>query len=103
MRRAGICQLPNVYVHHCIEKGVRVYSLHNALTNVNIRLLLDWQIWRKKSPEGYGKHPIQVVMLFPDVAADFSSCILLQVLKVNQVVVDQRAQFKELAVQEQAL
>ena len=80
-----------------------MYSLHNALTNVNIRLLLDWQIWRKKSPEGYGKHPIQVVMLFPDVAADFSSCILLQVLKVNQVVVDQQAQFKVLAVQEQAL
>ena len=34
---------------------------------------------------------------------DFLSCILLQVLKVNQVVVDQQAQFKELAVQEQAL
>ena len=41
-------------------------------------------------------------MLFHDVAADFSSCILLQVLKVNQVVVDQQAQFKVLAVQEQA-
>ena len=64
--------------------------------------MLDWQIWRKKSPEGCGKHPIQVVMLFPVVAADFSSCILLQVLKVNQVVVDQQAQFKVLAVQEQA-
>ena len=34
---------------------------------------------------------------------NFSSCILLQVLKVNQVVVDQQAQFKVLVVQEQAL
>ena len=58
---------------------------------------------KKKSPEGCGKRPIQVVMLFHDVTADFSSCILLQVLKVNQVVVDQQAQFKVLAVQEQAL
>ena len=54
-----------------LKKGVRVYSLHNALTNVNIRLLLEWQIWRKKSPEGCGKHPVQVVMLFRDVAAGF--------------------------------
>ena len=48
-----------------------MYSLHNALININIRLLLEWQIWRKKSPEGCGKHPIQVVMLFHDVAAGF--------------------------------
>ena len=57
------CQSLNVYVHQCVTKGVSVYSL---------QLLLEWQIWqKKKSPEGCGKRPIQVVVLFHDVAAGF--------------------------------
>ena len=29
VRRAGVCQSPNVYVRQRVENGVGVYSLHN--------------------------------------------------------------------------